>query len=172
VQRGIGYPNYHKTLNKKENNEEKMKYLINNKILNCFANKQNFINITYEELKELELSHIHHKIGSFDLSFHKKNSIELSPLLGISPAGRIIGRFIELADLKEEYKRIFHENQNHSNIKQVELMIMPSDFRCGNVISRHSFNINVIALGSYSKKPSISIQDIYIGVNKNKQLYL
>ncbi len=49
---------------------------------------------------------------------------------------------------------------------------MPSDFRCGNVISRHSFNINVIALGSYSKKPSISIQDIYIGVNKNKQLYL
>ena len=46
-------PNYHKTLNKKENNEEKMKYLINNKILNCFANKQNFINITYEELKEM-----------------------------------------------------------------------------------------------------------------------
>ena len=172
-QKGIGYPEYSK--NKRiilNNNEEKIKYMINNKIVKSIFDKKHSINISLSDLKKLKLDITEQNFGSFDLSFYKKDKLELSPLVGIGPSGRIIGRFLELAQISNNYTDIYTPTKTNNNIIDAELLIMPSKFRCGNIVTKQIFNKNQIVLGSYSKKESIKLQDIYISVTQNKKLYL
>lgn len=171
---GIGFPDYF--LDAPQNmdvTKKKFMAFINNKIIDSINNSTHSINIKYEDLIDFgfELKDNNETKSasneSFDLVFLNSKNPMLSPLVGISGAGRIVDRFLPLVNINDEYIDFIKTVRLIDNVlNPCELSVLPLDMRCVNITSKSVVDTKNIVLGTDGKN-SINLNDIYVTIIKN-----